>query len=193
MHFGDWATGAKKMPRAYFIFKHRHQRCKAPSPCKTFFITNNCRLKEASQKKDHSHNVFLTTAFTQRLAHNIFLPTFFSQRLPHYNFLTTSLSRLSHNVFLTTSFSHRCPDIFVHTTYSSQLHNIRVIFLCCKNSTNIPKYLNQTETSTLHTCNIYSVTMWRFRTLGQRLHTKVLYKYPKISQICLCSNNFDIF
>ena len=72
--------------------KHRHQRCKAPSLCKTFFITSNCRLNEAGQNNYLSHNVFL----------NAFLTPFFSQRLSHNVFLTTSFSqRLIQNVFLT--------------------------------------------------------------------------------------------
>ena len=33
--------------------------------------------------------------------------------------------------------------------------------------------VDQTDTSTLHICNIYSVTVWSFRTLGQSLHTKI--------------------
>ena len=75
------------------IIKHRHQICKAPSLCKTFCITNNCRLIEAGQKIS------------------------FSQRLSYYVFLTTSFSqRLIQNVFLTTSFSHCCSYIFVLTT-----------------------------------------------------------------------------
>ena len=83
----------------------------SPQPMQHIFITNTCQLKEAgqqkytvqkSQKKDLSHNVSLTTAFTQRLSHNIFRPRFFSQRLSQYYFLTTSLSqRLSHTVVLT--------------------------------------------------------------------------------------------
>ena len=83
-------------------FKHRHQRCKAHSLCKTFFITSNCQLKEAGQKKYFSHNVFLSTPFSPRFSHNVFLTMSFSQRL-------------SHNVLFTTSFSPCCPYIFVHT------------------------------------------------------------------------------
>ena len=33
--------------------------------------------------------------------------------------------------------------------------------------------VDQTDTSTLHICNIYSFTVWSFRTLEQRLHTKM--------------------
>ena len=82
---------------------HRHQRCNAPSLCKTLLITNICRVKEAGQKKYLSHNVFfynvfLSTSFSISLSHNVFLTT-----LSHNVFLITSFSqRLSHNVFLTT-------------------------------------------------------------------------------------------
>ena len=95
------------------INKHRHQRCKAPSLCNQFFITNICRSKEAGQKKYLSYNVFLTTSF---LTTSFFFTTSFSQRLSHNIFLTTSFSqRLSHNVFLTASLFHRCPYIIIHT------------------------------------------------------------------------------
>ena len=78
------------------VFKHRHQICKAPSLCKTFFITSNCRLKEAGQKK------YLTASFSQHLSHTVFLTLSFSLCLSHNVFLTTSYSqRLSHNIFLT--------------------------------------------------------------------------------------------
>ena len=87
--------------------KHRHQRCKAPSICKTFFITNIFRLKEAGQKK----------YVLQLLSYNV---TSFSQRHSHYVshniFLTSFSQRLSHNIFLTGLFSHRCPYIIIHTT-----------------------------------------------------------------------------
>ena len=94
--------------------KHRHQRCKARSLCKTFFITNNCPLKEAGQKKYLSHNVFLTTSFSQRLSPTVFLTRYFSLCL-------------SHNVLFTTSFSHLSP--YIALTYSStQLspHNVTI-------------------------------------------------------------------
>ena len=75
-----------------------------------------------------SHNVFITTFFSQRLCH-IVLTRSFSQRHTHkvsshhhsYNvMLTISFSQHhSHNVFLTTSFSQRCPDLFLYTcTYA---------------------------------------------------------------------------
>ena len=48
---------------ASYIKKHRHQRCKAHGLCKTFFITNICRFREASQKKYLAHTDFLTTSF----------------------------------------------------------------------------------------------------------------------------------
>ena len=112
--------------------KHRHQRCKAPSICKTFFITTICRLKESSQKQDLSHNVFLATAFTQRLSNNIFLPTFFSKRISHTVVLTTISQKI--HLLITSSYTrnlstffgrlnrmpcrytHCCPYMFVHIT-----------------------------------------------------------------------------
>ena len=76
-------------------FKHRHHICKAPRLCKTFFITNICRLKETGQNKYISHNDF----FLQRLSHNIFLIISFSQRLCHIVALTYSSTQGSpHNV-----------------------------------------------------------------------------------------------
>ena len=83
-----------RMDTEWHVKRHRHQRCKAPSLCKTFFITNICQLKEAGQKKYLSHTDFLTS-------YTIFLTTSFSPLL-------------SHNVLLTASFSHRY--IVVHTT-----------------------------------------------------------------------------
>ena len=71
--------------------KHRHQRCKASSLCKTSFITNICRLKVAGQKIYIYYN-FLTMSFSPALSHNIFLTT---SSLPlHFR---------PHNVVLTTS------------------------------------------------------------------------------------------
>ena len=141
--------------------KYRHQRCKAPNICKTFFITNNCRLKEAGQKKYIFHNDVLTTSFSQRpshnvffttscwwlLSHNVFFITSFSQCLSHKIFLTMSFSQsLSQNVFLTTSFS-QCfsHNVFLTpfplhiclATQSLQRHNIRVIFRAVQISQNI--------------------------------------------------------
>ena len=90
----------RRRPR---LLKHRHQRCKAPRLCKTFFITNICLLKEAGQNKFLSYTDLLTTCFSQRFSHSIL------QRFCHNVFLTTSFSqRFSHNVFLTTSFSQLC-------------------------------------------------------------------------------------
>ena len=86
-------------------FQHRHQRCKAPSLCKTFFITNICRLKDAGQKKYLSHNDFLTTSFSQ---------LHLSQRL------------------FTTSFSHHCPYIFAHTTVFTRSQYTRNLSLLYK-------------------------------------------------------------
>ena len=96
-----------------WIYKHRHQRWKTPSLCKTFSITINGRSKETVQKKylSHndfvikhlSHNVYLTTSFSQCLSHNVFLTTSFSQRLSN-NFLshTVALTYSSTQVVLTT-------------------------------------------------------------------------------------------
>ena len=83
--------------------KHRHQWCKAPSLCKTFFITNNCRLKEAGQKKYLSHNVFLSKPFSHRFSHFDFLTTAYSQRLFNIFLLILPLHIRPHNVVLTTS------------------------------------------------------------------------------------------
>ena len=108
--------------------KHRHQRCKAPSLCKTFFITNTCRLKEAGQKKYLSYNFFLTRSFSQRLSNNVFLTTSFSLRLLHNIFLTTSFSqRISHSVFLTPLPLHNHPNNVVLTT-SQYTRNLSVLY-----------------------------------------------------------------
>ena len=113
-----------------------------------------------SVSQHHSHNVFLTTSFSQRCP-NLFLYTC------TYAFF----------VFLTTSFSCRCSYIFVLTT-SQYTRNVSVIYknlkishICLSSDPVISIY--QTETSTLHICNIYSVPVGSFRTLGQRLYTKV--------------------
>ena len=101
---------------------------------------------------------------------------YFAQRL--------SLQRLTHNVFLTKSLLHQC------LTYSStqrSLHNVTLYALSfcdvwiSQNISNLkfrpPLFqktsVDQTETSTLHRCNIYAVTVWSFRTIEQRLHTNV--------------------
>ena len=106
--------------------RHRHQRCKAPRLCKTFFITSNCRLKEAGKKKYLSHNVFLSTPFSHRSSHNVFFTMSFSQ---HNVFLTTPYSqRLSHNSFLTL-----LPlDIRPHNVDLTTSQYSRIL-LCCTN------------------------------------------------------------
>ena len=122
-HFGDRREFTVAKPdftvdRFVFVIKylkHRHQRGKAPSLCKTFLITNNCRLKEAGQTKYLFHNVFFTKSFPQRLSHTVFLTRYFSLCL-------------SHNVLFTTSFSHLSP--YIALTYSSTQrspHNLTII------------------------------------------------------------------
>ena len=109
--------------------KHRHQRCKAPSLCKTFFITSYCRLKEAGQKN------YLTTSFSQRLSHTVFLTTSFSLCLFHHVLFTTSFSQnLSNTVALTNWSTQRSPHkvtIFVLSFCAVQIS---------KNISNLSKF-----------------------------------------------------
>ena len=82
------------------------------SLCKTLFITNICRLKEAREKKYICHNVFLTTSFSKSLSHNVFLTMSFWQRLSHNVFFTPlPLHILPHNVGLTASLYTGNPSV----------------------------------------------------------------------------------
>ena len=102
--------------------KHRHQRCKAPSLCKAFFITSNCRLKETGQKNYLSHNVFLSTPFSHRFSHNVFLTTSYSQRLSHNIFLTLLPLHIGpHTVVLTKSQYSRNPSVLYKYPKISQI------------------------------------------------------------------------
>ena len=74
--------------------KHRNQRCKAPSICKTILL----RII-VNKKKQVKINIFL-----QRLSNNFFLTMSFPQHLSHNVFLTPLLLHIrQHNVVLTTS------------------------------------------------------------------------------------------
>ena len=134
----------------------------------------------------HSHNVMLTMSFSQHHSHNVFLTTSFSQRCPNL-FIYTWTYMYAFFVFLTTSFSHRCsytvhirPHNVVLTT-SQYTRNVSVLYtnlkishICLSSDPVISTFfIHQIETSTLHICNIYSVNVGSFRTLGQRIHTKV--------------------
>ena len=124
-------------------------------------ITNIIRLKEAGQKKYLSHNGFLTTSF-----------------------VTTSFSQhLSHNVVIIPLPLHFRPQNVV-LTMSRYKRNLS--FLC---SMLRPPYfwqflVDQTETSTLQIYNLDSFTVWRFRTLGKRLH-------PKMPRTNYCISNVN--
>ena len=62
----------------------------------------------------HSHNVFLTTSYSQRLSHNVFLTTSFSQLFSHTSFSQRLSHTSSHDVFFSTSCLHSCSTIFVY-------------------------------------------------------------------------------
>ena len=87
------------------LYKHRHQRCKAPSLGKTFFHTNICQWNNAGQKKYLSHNDFLTTSFSQHLSHNVFF-TSLPLHIPHNVVLSTS--QYAGNL----SLLYKCPNIY---------------------------------------------------------------------------------
>ena len=123
---------SKVLARTSSSLEHRHQRCKAPSLCKTFFITSNCRLKETVQKNYLSHNVFLSTPFSHRFSHNVFLTTSYSQRLSHNIFLTLlPLNIGPHNDVLTKSQHSRNPSVLYKYPKISQI---------CRSSD--PSYIN---------------------------------------------------
>ena len=72
----------------------------------------------------------------------------------------------AHNVALTTSQYTR--NLSVLSIY------LKISQIRLNSNPVISTIFNQsTETSILLICNIYSFTVWSFRTLGQRLHTKV--------------------
>ena len=124
-----------------------------------------------------SHNFFFTTTFSQRNSHNVFLTTFFSQRLSHNAFLTTyfllrlcsplPLNNHPHYVILSTSQYMRNLSVLYKYPKISQIR-------LSSNPCNFNILLvDQTRTTMLHICNIYSFTVWSIRSLRQRLHTKV--------------------
>ena len=143
-------------------------------------------------------------SFSRRLSHNVFLTTF------SFNvFLSMSCSqRLFHNLFLTTSCSHRCPNIFVHNVTIISLY-----VLCSDRRTNTPKISQISLYSDPRNFDIFWLIKFAFAHLQyifvhcvkfqnprtkasyQSAADKLLYKYPKISQIRLSSNprNFDDF
>ena len=136
-----------------------------------YLSINRSRSKEISFSQRLSYNVFLTTSFSQRASHNVFLTTSFH----NVSLTPLSLHIRPHNVFLTTSqytrnlsVLYKCPAISNSSKFFTMQFRHFVI--------------DQTETSTLHIYNIYSSIVWRSRTRGQKLHTKVprtkkLYKY----------------
>ena len=88
--------------------------------------------------------------------------------------------RLSHNVFLTPLLLHIRPHNVVlatsqYTRNVSVLYtNLKISHICLSSDPVISTFfIYQIETSTLRICNIYSVNVGSFRTLGQMIHTKV--------------------
>ena len=139
-----------------------------------------------SFSQHHSHNVFLTTSFSQSCP-NLFLYT-----------CTYAFFRISHNIFLTPLLLHIRPHNVVLTTshytrnFSVMYKNIKISHIYLSSHPVISTFfIYQTEISTLHICNIYSVPVGSFRTLGQRLYTKKprtrcctnITKYLKIVQV----------
>ena len=96
-------------------YKHRHQRCKAPSPQPPAIFYHEYLSIERSRSNEisflqvpsynvFSHSVFLTASFSQHLSQNVFLTPYFLQRLSHSVFLTPlPLHNHPHNVVITTS------------------------------------------------------------------------------------------
>ena len=143
------------MPSRYIeTLKHRHQRCKAPSLCKTIFIANIGQMKY----------FFFTTTLLQGLSHNGFFTTSFSQRLSHVFFTPLSLHILPHNVVLT-------PPQY--------MRNLSVLYICPKISqirlSSVPCNFNILESIKLKprrcTSAIYILSLSEVS--EQRLHTKV--------------------
>ena len=132
-------------------------------------------------KRSRSKEIF----FSQRLYQYVCLTTSFSfsRRLYQNVCLTTSFSfsqRLSHSVFLTPLPLHIRPHNIVLTT-SQFTRNLSVLYKYPKiyqirlsSDPIISKsFCRLKKSSTLHIYNIFSFTVWSFRTLGPMLHTKV--------------------
>ena len=144
----------------------------SPQPMQyyTFIITNIHRLQIAG---DISHNVFLTTSFSHCLSHNVFLTTSSYQCLSK-NVTLLPLRIRPHNVVLTKPWYTynlclcsypRYFDIFLSIKLKPRRCTFAYIFFHCV------KFQNpRTEVS----C--------------QSVADKVLYKYPKLSQIRLSSD-----
>ena len=137
-------------------------------------MTNICRLKEAGRKKYLSHNafsytVFFTTSFSQRLSQNVFRPTFFSQRLFHTEAFTYSSSQRSPK------------NVTLHAWY----------FCVVQISKNISINRSIWNVDAAHLpyifCHCVKFQNPRTKTSYQSAADKVLYKYPKISQIPVIS------
>ena len=96
----------------------------------------------------------ITRSFSQRLSHKVFFTPLPLHIRPHNVVITTS--QYTHNLFLTVKMSQ-------YISNSSKFSTMQLRHFV----------IDQTETSTLHICNIYSFPVISSRTLGQRFHTKV--------------------
>ena len=141
-----------------------------------------------------------TMSFSQHHSHNVFITTSFSQSCPSL-FLyicTYAFFRISTNIFLTPLLLHIRPQNVVLTTsqYTRNVYvmykNLKISHIYLSSQPVISRFfIYQTETSTLHICNIYSVPVGSFKSLGQRPYTKKprtrcctnITKYLKVVQV----------
>ena len=118
-------------PKPYTIYILYHTYLSIEN-IRWYYLSFSQRLFTMSFPQRLSHNVFLTTSFSQRLYHNVFT-TSFTQRLSHNVFLTTSLSQHhSHDFFHTTTFSfsqYHSHNVFLTTSFSQRCHHAVLLYI----------------------------------------------------------------
>ena len=171
----------------------KHTKCRFYDNCQTVHNTINIGIRDAKPPAYAKHSLSrIIVDYKKKVKRNIFLTTSFSQRLSHTVFLTISFSqRLSHNGLFTTPFSHLSPYIALH----SLLYKYPKISQICLNS-DPRNFINFSWSNwnldVAHQqcifCHCMKFQNPRTKASYPSCADKVLYEYPKISQIGLSSD-----